>query len=630
MRKRFVYIVLVPALLVAIILALFIDQWVESGLEYAGERIVQARVEIDGLDLSMFPIGMSVDRLQVTDPSDTWSNLFETGRIRFQMDAGQLLRAKFIIDTMSIQGFILGTRRSTDGKLEQAPPPPAGQAAPAGPSFTEQAVDVLKPAENSAPVFDLGRLRAQLNLDSLTNPANLETYRLIDSLDRQLKAAEAEWNTTLADVQSTRDRVTTIESQVRSIDVGTINSVESAQKAFNDAKQAYEATRDVVRVVDQRKASLTQSVNAFSSNIRTIDDAAKRDFERVVAAAKLPDVSMKGLAALVLGKEILDRAYEYLGYVDLARKTIPKYTPKPDPDQPKRSEGVTVHFPEESSYPKFWIKSIVLSGGTDSTQDPNYFYASGAIRNITNDQRLTHQPLTVDLRAQKAASTRATIEASFDRREDIPHDRYLVDVSGIPAGDMPLGSSSFLPSKISDGIIRATISVDVPGSSLESSAKVAFSSLRVVFDREPSGAVERLTRDVLAGIRGFFVNLRLWKKDNGALDIAFETDLDDQLSSRARSVVGAEIARLRNEIRQRVDAQIAAKRREIEALYTKKRQEVQAKLASLEQEVKSKVAFIEGKKKELEDRIEQEKKRTEDALKKKAGDALKGLLRKND
>lgn len=630
MRNRFVFIVLVPSLVVAIVVVLFIDSWVESGLEYAGEQIVGARVEVDGLDVGLFPIAMGWDRLRVTDPSDTWTNLFETGRVQFSMDAGQLLRAKFIIETVRVDGFVLGTVRSSDGRLAEPPPPLDAPGAGTDAPFADQASAVLRPSASSAPVFDLGRLRQQLNLDSLTNPANLETYRLVDSLKRQLAAAETEWRSTLAEVESTRERVSAIETQARSIDVRSINSVESAQRAFNTAQQTYDNARSAVQDLDRRKTNLTQSVNGFSSSIRSIDDVARRDFARVVAAAKLPDVSMRGLAAIVLGGEILDRAHEYLGYVDLARETIPKYTPKPDPDQLRRSEGVIVHFPEESSYPKWWIKEVVLSGGTDSTRDPAYFYASGAVRNLTNDQRITREPITVDLRARKGDRTSASFEASFDRREDVPHDRYRAEVSGIEVGEMSLGSSAFLPSRVSDALARAVISVDVPGFALESSARVEFSAVRIQFDREPSSAVERLTGDVLTGVRTFFVNLRLWKTAGAAIDVAFETDLDDQLSNRARSVIGAEVARLRNEIRQRVDAQIAAKRREIEALYTKKRAEVQTRIVSLERDIRAKVAFVDGKKKELEDRIEQEKKKAEDAIKKRAGDAIKGIFKKND
>ena len=115
MRKNFVLFVLVPVLLLCIVVAIFIDSWVESGLEYASEANVGARVEIDGLHVTLSPLGAEFRRLQVADPQDTWKNLFETGTVRFAMNTGQLLRAKYIIETVEVQNLVFGTKRASDG-----------------------------------------------------------------------------------------------------------------------------------------------------------------------------------------------------------------------------------------------------------------------------------------------------------------------------------------------------------------------------------------------------------------------------------------------------------------------------------------------------------------------------------
>ena len=65
-------------------------------------------------------------------------------------------------------------------------------------------------------------------------------------------------------------------------------------------------------------------------------------------------------------------------------------------------------------------------------------------------------------------------------------------------------------------------------------------------------------------------------------------------------------------------------------MFNQKKDEVTARLKSYEGVVNDKIAFAEAKKKELEDKVQGEKKKQEDALKKKAGDALKGLLKKKN
>jgi dsDNA-specific endonuclease/ATPase MutS2 len=121
----------------------------------------------------------------------------------------------------------------------------------------------------------------------------------------------------------------------------------------------------------------------------------------------------------------------------------------------------------------------------------------------------------------------------------------------------------------------------------------------------------------------------VWRNDRGAIDVAFATDLDDQISARARKAVGDEVARIQADIRAKVNARIAAKRKEVEALYEQKRAEAMRRVNDVETQVKQKLAVVEQKKNELEQRVEQEKKKAEDSLKKKAGDALKGILKRN-
>ena len=117
MRKKFLLIVLVPLVIVSLIVYIFIDSWITSGLEYAGEKAVGAKVEIDGLHVHLFPLGIEWASMQVANPNDTWKNLFQTGKVSFNIDTGQLLRGKYIVNLVELKDFIVGTKRTTDGAL---------------------------------------------------------------------------------------------------------------------------------------------------------------------------------------------------------------------------------------------------------------------------------------------------------------------------------------------------------------------------------------------------------------------------------------------------------------------------------------------------------------------------------
>ncbi|MRR39582.1 hypothetical protein EG829_34015, partial [bacterium] len=108
MRRKFIYFVLVPLIVLIGILFFFLDGWVESGLETAGESMVGARVEIDDLRLTLSPLGIRFARLQVANPDDPWKNLFETRTVQFSLELNQLLRGKYIVEQMEVNDIILG------------------------------------------------------------------------------------------------------------------------------------------------------------------------------------------------------------------------------------------------------------------------------------------------------------------------------------------------------------------------------------------------------------------------------------------------------------------------------------------------------------------------------------------
>jgi uncharacterized protein (TIGR03545 family) len=623
MRKKFVLFILIPALIVCIVVYLFIDSWIESGLEYAGEKAIGAKVEIDHLRLTINPIGIEFARLQVTNPTDSWKNMFETGKVKFALNFGQLLRGKYIIETMEMNNLILGTKRTTDGSI----PKPKKEKPAAQPPLAEQAKLALAPQDSkSSTSFNLDKIKRELKIDSLLNPNNLATYRRVDTLKKQINDASVQWKTTIDEIDKSKVKLTDIESRIKSINLGNIKTLQAANDALNNAKSILNTANEVMATFNDQKKTLTDGVNKFGGSIKDLDDLATQDFRNVMSMAHLPDVSMKGIAEMVLGKDLLQKAYEYLGYVDMAKSKIQNSSDKPPIETPARFKGQNIHFPAERSYPKFWIKKILISGGTDKAQDPQYFYAKGEVLNISNDQRITGYPLTVDLSATKGGTTTLALGASFDRRKELAVDNYKALLTGLPIKEMSLGHSDFLPSKVTNAVADASIIIAVPGNQFDSNTKIVFNNLTLVFQREPNGIVERIVRDVLASIKGFNVNLHMWRNEK-KFDIAFATDLDDQLASRTKKVIGDEIAKIQNDLRNKLNAKIAEKRAEVEKLYNEKREMVMGKLKEYETMVNEKLALVEAKKKEIENRIDQEKKKQTDDVTKKAKDALRKIFK---
>ena len=622
MRKKFVYFILIPFVALCVIVYLFVDRWVESELESAGEAIVGAKVEIDNLHLSLSPIAIQFARLQVANPKDPWKNLFETAKVRFSLDFGQLLRGKYIIETMEVNNLILGTKRTTDGSLPKAPPKPTNQS-----SAVAELTSTLANEAQKAPVFDLNKIRSELKIDSLLNVQNLRSVQYIDTLKLRVRDASQQWQTTLNDIEKSKQRLTEVRASINAINLNELKTVQNITTALNNINNAYKGINDINETFKNQRAVVTTQLDRLTTSVNAIDSYVRSDYEMVRRLARVPDLSTQGLTKLLLGRDILQKVSTYLSWIDFARTTVSKYVSKPDKENPPRFKGQNIHFPVERAYPKWWIKKIAISGGQDKAQNPNYFYAKGEVQNITNDQRSTGFPLTISLSGSKASGSVFTFDASFDRRPDVPVDKYKVTASNVPTADITFGQADFVPSRITGAIINSSAEVTVPSDHFDSNIKLAFRNLALVFDRSPQGDIERITRDILAGITGFNVGLRLWNT-SGPLDIALTTDLDEQLTARTKKVIGDEFTKLQNDIRAKVDQRIAEKRAELEKMFNQKKDEALSQLKGYESLVNQNLALLDGKKKDLDARIDQEKKKQTDAAKKQIEDAVKGLFKK--
>jgi hypothetical protein len=229
------------------------------------------------------------------------------------------------------------------------------------------------------------------------------------------------------------------------------------------------------------------------------------------------------------------------------------------------------------------------------------------VLDISSNQRITGAPLTVDLSGSRGRKLALTLGASFDRRAEIPLDEYKASVAGLTLADFQLGQADFLPSRITGAGLNAEVEIRVPGNEFDSKAMLHFANLQVVFDTAARNVGERLAREVLGSIKGFDADVRVWNLGKG-LDVALSTNLDALLASRLKEVAGAEITKLQNEIRAKVEAKIAGKRSEVEKVFAEKRQAAEQQVQNYEKLIDSYLASVGAKEKELNNQLEKLKK----------------------
>ena len=619
MRKKFILFALIPLAVFALIVYIFIDGWIESALETAGEKVVGAKVEISGLHVSLIPVGLEWSEIQVANPKNPWRNLVQTGEVKFSMDAGQLLRGKYIIDEVEVTGLAIGNKRTSSGALPESNSRVSAASAVES-SVIRQAQDALKNATSQSPIFDLTKLKKGFNVDSLIKTFDFSTLKQIDTLKAQVKQTTEQWNAVKSDFEKSKQRLTQVESEIKSINPSSLNNVESITAAVSKVNNAVETVKQISSTASDREKSIESNIKSLSSSVSSLNSYVNSDFQKLKNMARLPSLKAPSVASLLAGSEIYDRAMKYLYWEDVIRTNVKKYSPPKKAENPPRLKGQDIRFPVNRGYPKLWIKKILISGGSDKSDTANFITASGEIDNISSDQTITGLPITAGLKGTHSSGRMFTFTGLFDRTKDIPLDKYTVKLSGVPVGEFKLGKSSFLPSKITDAYMATEVNLTVPGSSFDADMGFKLTNVKVQFDAQPRNIGERIVHDVLSSVNAFDVNFRLWNT-NGKFDAALSTDLDDQIAKKLMDALGNEFAKLQNDLKSKFDSYVNSKKAEFEALYNSKIKDIEKQIDSYKSLIESNQKLLDSKKQELIAQLDKQKKGLLDKT-------LKGLFKK--
>lgn len=604
MRKKFIFFAIVPLIAATIIIYLFAENWVESGIEYSLEEVVGAKVEIDNLNISLSPLSVSWDRMQVTNPYSTFRNLFETGKTKCVIDENQLLRSKVIIETIEMENLVFQTKRATDGKLP-ADRQKGSLVANTERTFTNLAEQTLKNALDSNPILDVALLKDGFNPDSLVKAFNFQTLKNIDTLKNKISKTTGQWDKIKSEYESSKTKILEIETSVKNININELNNAQNILAAITTADNAIKSINEIKETVTKRTGEITGVVGSLAGSVDSIDNFIKNDYAKLKNAARLPTISTPGIAQFLVGNEMYERVKFYLAWVDIARNNIKKYTPEPEVEKPARFEGQDIKFPVERGYPDFWIKNVAISVGNKKL-DKDGISARGIVKNITDNQDLSGYPLTIDLSGTKDNIRELNVNALFDRRGTAMLDQYGIKLSGVPLSSFQLGKETFLPSKITNSNLTSELELKLINSAFDSKIHFLINNINLEFSREPKTVAEILVGNILKGITSMNVELRLWNT-KGYFDIALATDLDEQISKRLIEVVGAELQKLERDLKAKFDTFMAEQVTKFNSMYVSKLNDVKQNLDFMPEFILSKLDVVGDKKKELQDKLDKEK-----------------------
>ena len=622
--KGLIFLVVLVAVC-SILSLFFMDRWIESGIEKTASAIVGARVEIEGLHISLVNLSIKLDRMQITDPDKTKTNLIETGRITFSMNPGALLRRRTVIREMTIVEVRTGTTRETDGAIPKSIKKESSE--PKKPGVLDKARANLTEEVNKLPVmnFDMDRIRKNLNLDSLIVLADLTLPRKLDSAQTQIQATGATWDAFFSTFHPDED-LEQIRDTFSQIDAAKIRTVPELVTTLDQAKKSRNTLLSIQDTIRTRKKRLQTDFAEVRNYASSVDDWYKEDYRSVLAKAKLPDLSVTEIGKMVFGPLLVQRVQQAIGMVQKIRSLMPKKSDQQKKEKPKRLKGQTIHFRNKHAWPAFLIEQTNLSGQTGYGPDDVGLSVSGQAKGFTSQPWIYGQPTSFNLNGSATDGRSLRFEGLLDHVAEKSVDTFDFRLASMNLNNVSIGKTAYLPDRITRGKADLTAHAVFEKNRFEIEIDMTAHGLDFDFQNFQSGnQFVNIVQTVIGKLDRVTLHSRiLGEGDN--LTFNLDSNLDDRVSKELRSMGSKALRDAQNQVRGRLETIRNDKMGEVNQFYEKQRSEMETRIKDYEKKADEYRMLAETKIEEIEKDIEKRKKAEEGKLKKKAEETLKGLF----
>lgn len=621
--KGFIFLIVVSTIFLVISMV-FMDRWIESGLEKIGQTVVGAKVEIDHLHVDALKLSFMWDRLQVTDPNHTMQNLIETGRTVFQMNMPALLRKRVVIQEMSLVDLRSGTSRETDGALPKKPKPPRRKKK-SGP-FDKLKNRLKKDIEN-LPVmqFNLDQIKKKLNLDSLVVMTELKTPEKLDSAKHDILVINDRWVSFFKTFHPEED-LEKIKKEFQGVEPKKINTIPELITTLEKVQSAHKKLNQIQEMVKNKHQEIRVDFERVSNYTKQVDNWYKDDYRSILEKAKLPDLSVKNIGMMLFGGSVVNKIDTYLSTYEKIRQYMPKKSDKVKKEKRERLKGQDIIFPSRHRWPKLLIEKISLSGQTGTEEELPGLVMKGEVMGITSQPWIYGKPTVIDLNGVKQDQRALIIDGHLDHTTENFQDRFHIKFANVILNNLSMQGSNYLPSRIKKGRAEIDLSAEFSGEKYRVDLDILTREMSFDFSKmKTDNQFVDIVRKVIEKINIITLHAMITGQED-QVDFTMSSNLDSRISQELRQIGSQALTDAQNKVRSRLNKIKKEKLTEVNKAYQEKRKIIEDKIEEYEKKVDEQRMMVEAKIDEIKDDIEKREKEEQEKLEDKAKDMLDGLF----
>ena len=517
-----------------------VDSAIEAVIEKTGTRIVGAKVELGGADLSISPLGLSLTELHVTDPDAPMTNAVQVDHIVLLVEGAKLFRRKVIVKEMTLEGVRLNTPRKTSGAISRRPAAvPAVSKKPAGKKFA------LPPLEVP-------------NVEEILQREKLRSLELIESLRADLQAEKDQWGRRLAQLPD-KAKLVAYRQRIENLQSAKKGGLEGVLGGVSGVREVMAIQKDLRTDLDRIKTAkkeLEKDLTSYRKRVEGVAKAPQADVHRLKEKYALSPRGLTNVSRLLFGEKIGKWTDTALGWYERLRPVLERAKEQRqgrDVVKPVRGKGVNVRFKEHEPLPDFLIRIAHVSMEMPTGS------IGGEIRNITPDQDVLGVPLTYNFSGENLKGLRsAELDGQLNHIDpSSPKDTAHLKIRGYRVADLSLSDSPELPMVLKKARADFRVHAVLAGQALKANLLAGLQSVQISTGmKKEAGPLAKAVASSLSDVKKFSVKADI----SGTLkdyDIQLSSDLDRVLKDAVGKQVEAQAARLEKDLRALISEKVS-------------------------------------------------------------------------
>lgn len=602
------------AALVGVYFTFFFDLHLRKVLEWSLGSLNSAEVNIASLRTRVVGLSLDIQGVAFTSPAEPSTNRLGIGSISARLNGDALLRAKLVIEELSVRDLESGTPRTTPGRVY--PPLASNPDTPTG--------KLLARIKEEAALSGVGQLAAMLQgfdpreaLKNIGSLDSLQSLARIKALETDLAAKQATWRQTLTTIPGQKE-LDGLQAKVAAIKIG--GNPAELQGQIGQATSVLGEARTVVDGVRSKGTGLVQDVTGFSKSLTELDDLVAKDRQQLAGRLKLPQVDSQALTRQLLGERVIRYVAQTEQFIKMGRSQAGSGAGKraaPPVQAGIGFKGVNYEFGRLRGYPAVWLKRAeVTSKGGNSAFGGD---VAGVLTDWSSDARIIQKPAVARLSADfpRRGIEGLRFEARLDRSREPARDHVELTLGGMPLAAQTLSESAELELSIPQSKARAKLEGSFEGEGVLIEGTVGLKDARYrVASRTP--LMQQLVQEATQNLSQASIGVRVSGTWND-LRLSLTSSLGDALERAFRSRVEKQVV----EVRQKIDALIQERVGKPRQALTEKFGRTQSEITG---QVDARQKQADGVAGQAQGKVDQAKAQLQNAGTKKAVDAVRGKL----